>query len=177
MQGDMPGERPAGASGKNEPLRPDRDGMVEVRAGIMKTKVPLSGLRAPDKLQKRPPREPRRAHTHVQLDKGRKTSMEINLLGYTVEEARNAFDSLYSWMRMRRCRLQPMKDAATTLRNHKEKILAYFYHRITNAVCEGINSMIQAAKRKARGFNTYEGFASMIYLVAGKLQLAVPNPF
>lgn len=94
---------------------------------------------------------------------------------YTVEEARNAFDSLYSWMR--RCRLQPMKDAATTLRNHKEKILAYFYHRITNAVCEGINSMIQAAKRKARGFNTYEGFASMIYLVAGKLQLAVPNPF
>lgn len=78
---------------------------------------------------------------------------------------------------MRRCRLQPMKDAATTLRNHKEKILAYFYHRITNAVCEGINSMIQAAKRKARGFNTYEGFASMIYLVAGKLQLAVPNPF
>ena len=76
-------------------------------------------------------------------------------------------------MRMRRCRLQPMKDAATTLRNHKEKILAYFYHRITNAVCEGINSMIQAAKRKARGFNTYEGFASMIYLVAGKLQLAV----
>ena len=94
---------------------------------------------------------------------------------YTVEEARNAFDSLYSWMR--RCRLQPMKDAATTLRNHKEKILAYFYHRITNAVCEGINSMIQAAKRKARGFNTYEGFASMICLVAGKLQLAVPNPF
>ncbi len=70
-----------------------------------------------------------------------------------------------------------MKDAATTLRNHKEKILAYFYHRITNAVCEGINSMIQAAKRKGRGFNTYEGFASMIYLVAGKLQLAVPNPF
>ncbi|WP_262394247.1 transposase [Youxingia wuxianensis] len=80
-----------------------------------------------------------------------------------MEEARNAFDSLYSWMR--RCRLQPMKDAATTLRNHKEKILAYFYHRITNAVCEGINSMIQAAKRKARGFNTYEGFASMIYLL------------
>ncbi len=67
--------------------RPDRDGMVEVRAGIMKTKVPLGGLCAPDKLQKRPPREPRRAHTHVQLDKGRKTSMEINLLGYTVEEA------------------------------------------------------------------------------------------
>ena len=100
---------------------------------------------------------------------------EFGRIQLRMELKRNAFDSLYSWMR--RCRLQPMKDAATTLRNHKEKILAYFYHRITNAVCEGINSMIQAAKRKARGFNTYEGFASMIYLVAGKLQLAVPNPF
>ena len=36
--------------------RPDRDGMVEVRAGIMKTKVPLAGLRAPDKMEKRPGR-------------------------------------------------------------------------------------------------------------------------
>ena len=67
--------------------RPDRNGMVEVRAGIMKTKVPLTGLRAPDKMEKRPQREPRRSSTRVQLDKDRKTSMELNLLGYTVEEA------------------------------------------------------------------------------------------
>lgn len=73
--------------------------------------------------------------------------------------------------------MQPLKDVAATLRNHKEKILAYFFQRITNAVCEGINSMIQAAKRKARGFNTYKGFAAMIYLIAGKLQLAVSRPF
>lgn len=72
--------------------RPDRDGMVEVRAGIMKTKVPLTGLRAPDKMEKRPQREPRRAATRVQLDKSRKTSMELNLLGYTVEEALGEVD-------------------------------------------------------------------------------------
>lgn len=72
--------------------RPDRDGMVEVRAGIMKTKVPLAGLRAPDKMEKRPRQEPRRANTRVQLDKGRKTSMELNLLGYTVEEALGEVD-------------------------------------------------------------------------------------
>ena len=93
----------------------------------------------------------------------------------SVEEATTAFERLYSWMR--RCRLAPMKAGATTLRNHKDKILAYFTHRITNAVCEGINSMIQAAKRKARGFNTYEGYADMIYLIAGKLELSVPKPF
>ena len=67
--------------------RPDRNGMVEVRAGIMKTKVPLSGLCVPDKMDKRPAREPRRSNTRVQLDKSRKASMEINLLGYTVDEA------------------------------------------------------------------------------------------
>ena len=93
----------------------------------------------------------------------------------TLAEAETAFDSLYSWMR--RCRLKPMKDAAQTLKRHKGKILAFFKNRLTNAICEGINSMIQAAKRKARGFHTFEGFSSMIYLVAGKLQLAVPNPF
>ena len=67
--------------------RPDRNGMVEVRAGIMKTKVPLSGLCVPDKMDKRSAREPRRSSTRVQLDKSRKASMEINLLGYTVDEA------------------------------------------------------------------------------------------
>lgn len=94
---------------------------------------------------------------------------------HTKQDAEKSFDGLYSWMR--RCRLQPMKDAALTLKRHKDKILAYFYHRITNAICEGINSMIQAAKRKARGFNTFKGYTSMIYLIAGKLELAVPRPF
>jgi transposase len=78
---------------------------------------------------------------------------------------------------MRRCRLKPMKDAAETLMRHKGKILAYFKDRLTNAICEGINSMVQAAKRKARGYHTFEGYSSMIYLVAGKLQLSVPHPF
>jgi len=93
----------------------------------------------------------------------------------TPEEAETTFDSLYSWMR--RCRLKPMKDAAATLLRHKGKILAYFNERLTNAICEGIASIIQAAKRKARGFHTFRGFSSMIYLVAGKLELDVPLPF
>lgn len=93
----------------------------------------------------------------------------------SVYEATRQFKKLCSWMR--RSRLAPMKEAAETLMNHRPQILNYFHHRLTNAICEGINSMIQAAKRKARGFNTFEGFAAMIYLVAGKLDLAVPAPF
>ena len=69
---------------------PDRNGMVEVRAGIIKTKVPLSGLKAPDKLQKPQKKGGRAApaprSTTVQRVE-RSASMEINLLGMTVEEA------------------------------------------------------------------------------------------
>lgn len=91
-----------------------------------------------------------------------------------VPEADEALDGLISWMR--RCRLKPMKEAAKSLISHKDKILDFFRNRLTNAICEGINSMIQAAKRKARGFHTFEGYSSMIYLVAGKLPLTVPSP-
>ena len=90
-------------------------------------------------------------------------------------EAETSFKRLYSWMR--RCRLRPMKDAAQTLLRHRPKILAYFRERLTNAICEGIDAMVQAAKRKARGYHTFEGYSAMIYLVAGKLNLATPNPF
>ncbi len=70
--------------------RPDRDGLVEVRAGILKTKVPLAGLCAPDKMREKPKQKrpaPPPSRTRVQLDTARKASMEVNLLGYTVEEA------------------------------------------------------------------------------------------
>ena len=90
-------------------------------------------------------------------------------------EAQERLDKLCSWMR--RCRLKPMKDAALTLRNHSKEILNYFHTRLTNAICEGINAMIQAAKRKARGFHTFEGYAAMIYLVAGKSKLDTPVLF
>ena len=73
---------------------PDKNGMVEVRAGILKTKVPLSGLKAPDKFKKAPaksssarPTPPARKGS-VTVERGqRNASMEINLLGMTVDEA------------------------------------------------------------------------------------------
>ena len=91
-----------------------------------------------------------------------------------LQTARDRLDALYRWMR--RSRLEPMKKTAKTLRGYSEEILNFFRSRLTNAICEGINSMIQAAKRKARGYHTFAGFSSMIYLVAAKLSLAFPNP-
>lgn len=90
------------------------------------------------------------------------------------ETAQARLEQLYRWMR--RSRLEPMKRVAKTIRGYSTEILCFFRSRLTNAICEGINSMIQAAKRKARGYHTFEGFSSMIYLVAAKLSLAFPNP-
>ena len=44
-------------------------------------------------------------------------------------------------------------------------------------ICEGINSLVQAVKRKARGFNTFDGFRAMIFLVGAKLKLDLLSPF
>ncbi len=91
-----------------------------------------------------------------------------------IQEAQNNLNQLYGWLR--KSRLEPMKRVALTLKNYQTEILNIFVSKLTNAICEGINSMIQAAKRKARGYHTFEGFSSMIYLIAAKLQLAYPNP-
>ena len=83
-------------------------------------------------------------------------------------------NGLYRWLR--RSRLEPIKRVALTLRKNGKEILNVFITRLTNAICEEIISMIQTVKRKERGYHTFEGFSSMIYLIAGKLKLACPNP-
>ena len=45
----------------------------------------------------------------------------------------------------------------------------YFDHRLTNAVLEGMSSVIQSAKRLARGFGNPECFKTVKYLKLGKL--------
>ena len=74
-----------------------------------------------------------------------------------------------SWMM--RSRLEPMKALARQLRRHWDDILAYFDHRCTNAILEGLNSVIQHVKTRARGFRNMEYFSTMIYLTCGRLDL------
>lgn len=91
------------------------------------------------------------------------------------EDAEKVFKRLISWLR--RSRLEPMKRVAKTLKKHQKSILGYFYERVTNAIAEGINSMIQSAKRRARGYRTLSSYKCMIYLVCGKLKLDCPSLF
>ena len=83
------------------------------------------------------------------------------------------FDKWYSWAR--RCRLQPMKDVAATMLRHRDGILAWFDSRIANGLIEGINSLVQAAKAKARGYRSLRNLKAITYLIAGKLDLKLPT--
>ena len=51
-------------------------------------------------------------------------------------------------------RLQPMIDAARTVKRHWDGILRWHDSHIANGILEGINSLVQAAKAKARGYRT-----------------------
>jgi transposase len=71
-------------------------------------------------------------------------------------------------------RLSPMIDAAHTLKRHWNGILRWFDSKIANGLIEGINSLVQAAKAKARGYRSVRNLKAMVYLLAGKLDLRLP---
>jgi len=71
-------------------------------------------------------------------------------------------------------RLSPMIDAAYTIKRHWNGILRWFDSKIANGLIEGINSLVQAAKAKARGYRSVRNLKAMVYLLAGKLDLQLP---
>ena len=72
-----------------------------------------------------------------------------------------------------RSRLAPVVAFARTVRRHWDGVLNWFQSRISNGLLEGINSLIQAANAKARGYRTTRNLIAIVYLIAGKLQLRI----
>tara|TARA_B100001093_G_C26391022_1_gene827080 strand:+ start:450 stop:656 length:207 start_codon:yes stop_codon:yes gene_type:complete len=68
-----------------------------------------------------------------------------------------------------------MIDVAKRMKKHWNGILRWFESRLNNVILEGLNSLIQAAKRKARGFRTVQNFKTIIYMIVGKLDFNVPT--
>jgi transposase len=85
------------------------------------------------------------------------------------EEAEYYLKRWYFWAT--HSRIQPIIDVAKTIRRHQDGILRWFTSRINNGILEGINSLVQAAKAKARGYRSFRNLAAIIYLIAGKLDL------
>ena len=86
------------------------------------------------------------------------------------DEAKAYLDKWYFWAT--HSRIQPIIDAAKSIRRHQAGILRWFTSKINNGILEGINSLAQAAKAKARGYRSKRNFATIIYLIAGKLDLS-----
>jgi transposase len=63
-----------------------------------------------------------------------------------------------------------IQKMAMTVKNHWDGILSYFDSKLTTGFLEGINSLIQAAKARARGYRNPRNMISMAYLIAGKLR-------
>jgi len=84
----------------------------------------------------------------------------------TPEEFEKYLKKWYFWAT--HSRLEHMIRAAKTIKDHWAGVLRYRESKISNGILEGLNSIIQAAKRKARGYKS-KHFQVMIYLIAGRL--------
>lgn len=67
------------------------------------------------------------------------------------------------------CRIDEMQEAAKTIKRHWYGVVAWAESRISNGLLEGLNSLIQAAKAKARGYCTFETFRTIVFMLTGKL--------
>lgn len=65
--------------------------------------------------------------------------------------------------------LKPLMKLADTLHSHCKGILNWWHSKITNGLIEGMNSLIQAAIAKARGYRNPKNLITIAYLIAGKL--------
>jgi transposase len=70
-----------------------------------------------------------------------------------------------------------MKEVAELVCKHFEGILAWVTSRQTKGFLEAINSLFQAAKRKARGYVRFLTIRTVIFLIAGKLDFSRLNPY
>ena len=89
-----------------------------------------------------------------------------------LQEAETFLKKWYFWAT--HSRLEPIKEAAYTMKRHWDGILRWFTSKINNGILEGINSLIQAAKAKARGYRTIKNLITIIYLIGGKLEFRLP---
>ena len=91
----------------------------------------------------------------------------------SAEDIQPLFKRWYFWST--HSRIPPIIKAAHTLKKNLRGVLRWFESRITNGLLEGINSLVQAAKARARGFRNVNNMATIIYLLLAKLDFNLPS--
>lgn len=89
------------------------------------------------------------------------------------KDAEQALKRWYFWAT--HSRITPIIEVAKTIKRHWSGIRTFFKSRIANGLAEGINSVIQVVKRRARGYANTDNFITMIYLNCSKLNFNLPQ--
>lgn len=152
----------------------------EVRRAEQKSQAMLKGtrylwIRNPENLSERQ-RTVLDALAHQHLKTARAWRIKLAFQDLydmeTPEQAAAHLKRCYHWAT--HSRLRPMVDAAHSVKRHQDGILRWFHSKIANGLMEGINSLVQAAKAKARGYRSTRTLTAMVYLISGKLDLRLP---
>lgn len=69
----------------------------------------------------------------------------------------------------------PFIKFVNTVKAHWSGLVDWYDNKISNGILEGINSKVQLAKRRARGFRNIDNFINMIYFIAGDLEFDYPH--
>ena len=153
----------------------------QVRREEVRTKPELKGTRYwwlsnADKLRPREQSQLDALRQH-QLKTGRAYALRLGLqeLYQQTDRASGAayLKRWYFWAT--HSRLEPMKKVARTIKAHGDGILNWFHSQATTGLLEGINSLVQAAKARARGYRSTRNLIAMAYLLAGKLHFELPT--
>jgi len=91
----------------------------------------------------------------------------------TEEEFVTYLNKWYYWAT--HSRLDSIIKTAKTVKGHWEGILKWYESKINNGILEGLNSVIQATKSKARGYKTFKNYKIIVYLLTGKLDFSHIN--
>lgn len=112
-----------------------------------------------------------------QLKTGRAYALRLSLQEFYQQPAREGgaayLKRWYFWAT--HARLEPVRKVAGTIKAHWEGILNWFESQATTSLLEGINSLVQAAKARARGYRSTRNLIAIAYLLAGKLHFELPT--
>lgn len=71
-------------------------------------------------------------------------------------------------------KIAALMQFSKTVKAHWSGILHFVETRLNNGILEGINSKVQLAKRRARGYRNLDNFINMIYFLCGKMKFDYP---
>ncbi len=96
---------------------------------------------------------------------------------WSMETSEEATAFLVEWCaEVEKEKIEPFQQFVKTIKTHWTGIVNFCETEINNGILEGINTKIQLAKRRARGYRCINNFINMIYFLCGKLKLDYNYP-